>query len=79
MFAAVGLIAMDAALVLAHDLFVLLPGKFGARVGYRLSGTAGGAILGAVLTRRLGFLVAAVTKHAVQKRTHDSCLLLRIV
>lgn len=58
--AAVGLIEADAALVLAQVLAILLLGWFGGRIGWRVVGTATGAIIGAGLTGGVGSLVTGV-------------------
>lgn len=58
--AAMGLIAADAALVLAQILAIALLGWFGGRIGWRVGGTLRGAIIGALVTGGLGALVTGV-------------------
>lgn len=58
--AALGLIGADFALNLAQALTILLLGWFGGRIGWRVAGTATGAIIGAGLTGGAGLMVTAV-------------------
>jgi hypothetical protein len=58
--AAFGVVGSEAALILAQVLAIGLLGWFGGRIGWRVSGSAFGAIVGAGLTGGLSLLVTLV-------------------